>query len=91
MPPWNSQWYIQQAEQNDIDGVVYMVPENCMQAVEGSYFIKKALEEKGYPVLIFKADPVDERKWNAETMGGLVDEFIETRVIPNKDRKEKEK
>ena len=23
----------------------------------------------------------------AETMGGLVDEFIETRVIPNKDRK----
>jgi benzoyl-CoA reductase/2-hydroxyglutaryl-CoA dehydratase subunit BcrC/BadD/HgdB len=87
MPPWNSQWYIQQAKQNDIDGVVYMVPENCMQAVEGSYFIKKALEDQGYPVLIFKADPVDERKWNAETMGGLVDEFIETRVIPNKDRK----
>ena len=51
----------------------------------------EALEEKGYPVLIFKADPVDERKWNAETMGGLVDEFIETRVIPNKERKEKEK
>ena len=48
---------------------------------------KKALEDQGYPVLIFKADPVDERKWNAETMGGLVDEFIETRVIPNKDRK----
>ena len=91
MPPWNSQWYIQQAEQNDIDGVVYMVPENCMQAVEGSYFIKKALEEMGYPVLIFKADPVDERKWNAETMSGLVDTFIETRVIPNKDRKEKER
>ena len=84
MPPWNSQWYLQQAAQNDIDGVVYMVPENCMQAVEGSYFIKKALEDAGIPVLIFKADPVDARKWNADTMTGLVEEFIEQRVIPNK-------
>ena len=82
-PPWNNQWYVQQAKQNDIDGVVYMVPENCMQSVEGSYFIKKALEDAGYPVLIFKADPVDARKWNADTMTGLVDDFIEQRVIPN--------
>ena len=55
-----------------------------MQAVEGSYFIKKALEDAGIPVLIFKADPVDARKWNADTMTGLVEEFIEQRVIPNK-------
>lgn len=89
MPPWNSQWYVQQAAQNDIDGVVYMVPENCMQAVEGSYFIKKALEDVGIPVLIFKADPVDSRKWNADSMTGLVDEFIETRVITNKENKAK--
>ena len=89
MPPWNSQWYLQQAAQNDIDGVVYMVPENCMQAVEGSYFIKKALEVAGIPVLIFKADPVDARKWNADTMTELVDEFIEQRVIPNREKKEK--
>lgn len=88
MPPWNSSWYVQQAAQNDIDGVVYMVPENCMQAVEGSYFIKKALEDVGIPVLIFKADPVDARKWNADTMTGLVDEFIENRVIPGKAAKD---
>ena len=82
MPPWNSQWYLQQARQNDIDGVVYMVPENCMQAVEGSYFIKKTLEDAGIPVLTFNADPVDPRKWSAETMTGLVEDFIENRVIP---------
>ena len=82
MPPWNSQWYLQQARQNDIDGVVYMVPGNCMQAVEGSFFIRRALEDAGIPVLIFEADPVDPRKWNAETMTSLVDEFIETRIIP---------
>ncbi len=80
MPPWNSQWYLQQARQNHIDGVVYMVPENCMQSVEGSYFIKKTLEDAGIPVLLFKADPVDPRKWNAGTMTALVEDFIETRL-----------
>ncbi|MGN8818337.1 2-hydroxyacyl-CoA dehydratase subunit D [Oribacterium sp. HCP28S3_H8] len=87
MPPWNSSWYVQQAKQNDIDGVVYMVPGNCMQAVEGSYFIKKALEEAGFPVLIFQADPVDPRKWNADTMTDLVDKFIEQQVIPSAEKR----
>ena len=81
MPPWNSGWFLNEARRNHIDGVVYMVPENCMQAVEGSYFTKKTLEEAGIPVLIFKADPVDARKWNRDTMTGLVEDFIETRII----------
>jgi benzoyl-CoA reductase/2-hydroxyglutaryl-CoA dehydratase subunit BcrC/BadD/HgdB len=81
MPPWNANWFLKEARHNNIDGVVYMVPENCMQAVEGSYFIKKTLEDAGIPVLIFKADPVDARKWNRDTMTGLVEDFIETRII----------
>ena len=81
MPPWNSEWFLSEARRNHIDGVVYMVPENCMQAVEGSYFIKKIMEDAGIPVLIFKADPVDAREWNRETMTGLVEDFIETRII----------
>ena len=80
-PPWNAQWFLKEARHNGIDGVVYMVPENCMQAVEGSYFVKKTLEDAGIPVLIFRADPVDARKWNRETMTKLVEEFIETRVM----------
>ena len=88
MPPWNSSWFIQQAKQNDIDGVVYMIPENDMQAVEGSYFIKKVMEDAGIPLLAFHADPVNPRKWNAETMTGLVEDFIENRVIPNKEKKQ---
>ena len=88
MPPWNSSWFIQQAKQNDIDGVVYMIPDNDIQAVEGSYFIKKNLEDAGIPVLAFHGDPVNPKKWNAETMTGLVDEFIETRVIPAHEAKE---
>jgi benzoyl-CoA reductase/2-hydroxyglutaryl-CoA dehydratase subunit BcrC/BadD/HgdB len=88
MPPWNSSWFIQQAKQNDIDGVVYMIPDNDIQAVEGSYFIKKCMEDAGIPLLAFHADPVNPKKWNAETMTGLVDEFIETRVIPAHEAKE---
>lgn len=81
MPPWNSGWFLSEARHNHIDGVVYMVPENCMQAVEGSYFIQKTLEDAGIPVLIFKADPVDARKWNRDSMTKLVEDFIENRVI----------
>ncbi|MCD7755644.1 MAG: 2-hydroxyacyl-CoA dehydratase family protein [Firmicutes bacterium] len=81
MPPWNAQWFLHEAIHNRIDGVVYMVPENCMQAVEGSFFIKKTLEDAGIPVLLFKADPVDPRKWNRENMTALVESFLEERVI----------
>ena len=83
-PPWNAQWFLKEARTNGIDGVVYMAPENCMQAVEGSYFIRKTLEDAGIPVLLFRADPVDARKWNRDSMTGLVEEFIENRIIGGK-------
>ena len=81
MPPWNSGWFVREAKNNRIDGVVYMAPANCMQAVEGSGFIVKALEKAGIPVLLFRGDPVDDRKWNRENMTGLVGRFIEERII----------
>ena len=49
MPPWNSGWFVREAKNNRIDGVVYMAPANCMQAVEGSFFIRKTLEDAGIP------------------------------------------
>ena len=81
MPPWNSAWFVHEAKENRIDGVVYMAPANCMQAVEGSSFIVKALEKAGIPVLLFRGDPVDDRKWNRENMTELVGKFIEERII----------
>jgi hypothetical protein len=55
-----------------------------MQAVEGSSFIVKALEKAGIPVLLFRGDPVDDRKWNRENMTELVGKFIEERIIGGK-------
>ena len=83
-PPWNSQWFLKEAKQNNIDGVIYMVPENCMQAVEGSYFIKKTLEDNGIPVLIFKADPVDPRNFSRQSSTAMIENFIETRIKGDK-------
>jgi benzoyl-CoA reductase/2-hydroxyglutaryl-CoA dehydratase subunit BcrC/BadD/HgdB len=85
MPPWNSAWFLSEAKRHHIDAAVYMVPENCMQAVEGSYFIAKTLEEAGIPVLMLRADPVDARKWNQDTMTKAVEDFLETRVSGKKD------
>ncbi len=84
MPPWNSGWFVREAKANRIDGVVYMAPANCMQAVEGSGFIVKALEKAGIPVLLFRGDPVDSRKWNRDNMTRLVGEFIEEKIAGGK-------
>ena len=46
------------------------------------------MEDAGFPLLAFHADPVNPKKWNAETMTGLVEDFIENRVIPNKEKKQ---
>lgn len=81
MPPWNAQWFLAEARHNQIDGVVYLVPENCMQSVEGSYFITKTLEDAGIPVLRLRADPVDPRKWNAATVTQMVEEFLKNRIL----------
>lgn len=81
MPPWNAEWFVSEAKHNNIDGVVYLVPENCMQAVEGSYFITKRLEDAGIPVLQLRADPVDARKWNQESMSVAVEDFLKTRIM----------
>ena len=84
MPPWDCEWFVNQAKQNGIDGVVYLVPENCILNVEGSYFTERDLEKAGIPVLKLRADPVDARKWNQETMTKAVGDFIEQRIYPKK-------
>ena len=71
----------EEALHNKIDGVVYMVPDSCAISLEGSYFTKKALEDAGIPVLMFKADPVNPGSWSRETMSAMVEDFIVHRVM----------
>ena len=80
MPPWNSDWYVKEAKKNGINGMVHLVAESCTQAVQGSYFIKKAFEDAGIPVLELRADTVDARVWNDAYMIRQIETFLESRL-----------
>src|SRR5690606_29958164 len=80
MPPWNSEWYVREAKKNRIDGVVHLISNSCTQSAGGAYFVKKALEDAGIPVLQLRADPVDARAWDDRQMIKLVEEFLENQV-----------
>lgn len=80
MPPWNSDWYVKEAKLNQIDGVVHLISDSCTQGAGGTYFIKKAFEDAGIPVLQLRADPVDARSWDDSAMIKELEQFLEERV-----------
>lgn len=80
MPPWNSDWYLNEAKKSRIQGVVHLVAESCTQAVQGSYFIKKTFEDAGIPVLELRADTVDARVWDNARMTAVFESFLENRL-----------
>lgn len=79
-PPWNCDWYVHQAKTHKIDGVVHLITESCTNGAGGSYFVKKAFEEAGIPILQLRADPVDARKWEETTLVTMIEEFLEKRL-----------
>lgn len=86
-PPFNSQWFVKEAQYNQIDGVVFLVPENCMNNGDFGYNIIQSLERAGFPVCVLRADPADEKKWSQEAMVAAVEDLIENRIIPNQKNK----
>lgn len=80
MPTWNSDWYVKEAKKNKIDGVVHLISNSCTQSAGGTYFIKKAFEEAGIPLLQLHADPVDSRSWDESAMTAKLEKFLEEKV-----------
>jgi len=80
MPTWNSDWYVKEARHNQIDGVVHLISDSCTQGAGGTYFIRKALEDAGFPVLQLHADPVDARSWDDSAMIAQLEQFLEQRL-----------
>lgn len=87
VPPFNNQWFVKEAINNQIDGVVFLVPENCMNNGDFSYNIIRSLEEAGFPVCVLRADPADAKKWSQENMVAAVEDLIENRILPKKENK----
>ena len=80
MPPMNSDWFLKEAKANQIDGVVLLTSENCMNNGDFYYNIIKTLEDNGYPVCVLRADPADAKKWSQEAMTAAVEDLIVNRI-----------
>lgn len=78
MPPWSSEWYCKEALHNQIDGVVHLTTD----ALRGTHFITRRLEEAGVPVVEIGGDNVDARQWDDEGVKSQISGFIEERAAP---------
>ena len=77
MPGWADAWYVKEAQSHGVDGVVHLVtPES-----RSSYFVTRALERAGIPVLEIDANNADAREWDEAAFVASLSEFIETRVV----------
>ncbi len=86
-PPFNNEWFVKEAFHNKIDGVVFLVPENCMNNGDFATNMIKGLEDAGFPVCVLRADPADEKKWSQEAMVAAVEDLIQNRIYPNQKAK----
>lgn len=75
-PPWASEWYAKEAVHNRIDGAVHFAGSDR----RGNWFVNRAIEAAGVPVLQIDGDSGDARGWDPTSMQRQVSEFIETRV-----------
>ncbi len=77
-PPWASEWYAKEAVHNQIDGVVHLSSVDR----RGDYFVDRALESAGVPVLRIAGDSADARGWDEDACRAAIGAFIEERVEP---------
>jgi len=81
LPPWMSDWIIDQARAFGAHGAVMLVPIGDRLAAYGNKFASLALERAGIPVLQLSASAVDASLWDNDEMTRLVEEFIEQRIL----------
>jgi benzoyl-CoA reductase/2-hydroxyglutaryl-CoA dehydratase subunit BcrC/BadD/HgdB len=77
-PPWASEWYAKEARHNQIDGAVHFAGTDR----RGVYFVDRALERTGVPVLRIGGDSADDRDFSDAEIRRSVEDFIRTRVEP---------
>lgn len=82
-PPWASEWYAKEAVHNQIDGVVHMATVDR----RGNYFVNRAIEAAGVPVLQIGGDSADSRSWDEDAYRDAISTFISTRVEPVAERR----
>ncbi|MDY6880983.1 MAG: 2-hydroxyacyl-CoA dehydratase family protein [Desulfatiglans sp.] len=64
------------AEHAKLDGVIYAAMFSC-RVLQAGYFVKKVVEEAGYPAMVLETDPVDPRTHTADSLRTRVEAFAE--------------
>ncbi len=84
-PPWNIEWFLQEARRAGIDGVVSLnggTQDDCRETFGFHALLRDAFAAAGIPVLRLGADNVDARSWDDEAMRARVAAFIEQEILP---------
>jgi len=76
VPPFSSQWYLKEAVNHGVDGVVHLVADDT----PGSSFITEVLENEGVPVLEIRANNADARSSGQASIPDRISDFLRTRV-----------
>jgi hypothetical protein len=72
MPGWADPWYLKEARSHRVDGVVHLVTAES----RSPYFVTRALEEAGIPVLEIEADNADAREWDEAAFASSLERFV---------------
>lgn len=78
--PEAPEWYVAQARQHRVDGVVHLVSDDP----RGGWAITAALERAGIPVYVLRADNADESSYDADTVRADVARWLTGTVEPRR-------
>lgn len=75
--PMSTEWYVQQARQHRVDGVVHLVSDDP----RGNWATTRALEAAGIPVIEVHADNADDSAYDIDEFRGRVASWLTTEVL----------
>jgi len=89
LPPFNTQWYLDQIRAAGIDGVVSMGRDEetgCQSSFGTQYLVHQALEAAGVPLLKLDVDSADARGWDDAAVRARMSHFIEHDILGKRTR-----
>jgi benzoyl-CoA reductase/2-hydroxyglutaryl-CoA dehydratase subunit BcrC/BadD/HgdB len=84
VPPFNTQWYLDQIRAAGIDGVVSMGRDDetaCQSSFGTQYLVHQAIEQTGVPLLKLSVDSADASGWDDAAVRAQVSNFIESSIL----------
>jgi len=81
LPPWMTEWLVDEAGRCGIDAAVVLVPPDNRLSQSGTLLAREALQAAGVPTLLLDADMVNANRWDRDAAVGLVEAFLRREVV----------